>query len=174
MHSVEQRSRLDAPAERVWARAVTEEGINDELAPWLRMTMPARLHGRDLDQVAAEVAAGGADLGRSWILLLGIVPLDFDDLRIVELDPGRRFLERSRTLTFGVWEHERLIEPDGDEACWVTDRLGFELRPALVRAPGSARLARAIVEALFRHRHRRLARFARSVAAGLSVPEKRS
>ena len=149
---------------------MTEEGINDELAPWLRMTMPARLRGRDLDQVVGELAGGEAELGRSWILLLGILPVDFDDLRIVELEPGRRFLERSRTLSFVVWQHERLIEADGDRACWVTDRLGFELRPALAGLPGSARLARAIVGALFRHRHRRLARFARAAAGDTRSP----
>jgi ligand-binding SRPBCC domain-containing protein len=93
------------------------------------------------------------------------VPVDFDDLVIAELDPGRRFLERSQTLTFSLWQHERSISPDGEAGCRVTDRLGFELRPLLSRVPGAAALARAIVGALFRHRHRRLARFARMRAS---------
>ena len=88
---------------------MTEEGINDELAPILRMTMPPGLRGKTVDTV--EV---GAELGRSWILLGGLVPVDYDDLKLVELEPGRRFLERSRTLTFAVWQHERTIEPEGD------------------------------------------------------------
>ena len=135
----------------VWARAVTERGINAELRPLLRMTMPAGLRGKTIEDV--EV---GAPLGRSWILLGGIVPVDFDDLRLVELEPGRRFLERSRTFAFSVWQHERVVEPLGEGRCGLTDRLGFELRPALAWMPGAARLARAIVAALFRHRHRRL------------------
>ncbi len=57
--------------------------------------MPAGLQGKTIDDV--EV---GEPLGRSWILLGGLIPVDFDDLRLVELEPGRRFLERSRTLTF--------------------------------------------------------------------------
>ena len=77
---------------------MTEEGINDELAPILRMTMPSGLRGKSVDTV--EV---GAELGRSWILLGRLVPIDYDDLKLVELEPGRRFLERSRTLTFAVW-----------------------------------------------------------------------
>jgi ligand-binding SRPBCC domain-containing protein len=152
LHSVERTSRLPAPAGEVWARAVSEEGINDELRPLLRMTFPRHLRGKTIDEV--EV---GVPLGRSWILLGGLVPVDFDDLRLVELEPGRRFLERSRTLAFSVWEHERLVEPGGG-GCRVTDRLGFELRPGLAWIPGLARLARAVVAALFRHRHRRLAR----------------
>jgi hypothetical protein len=153
VHSLEQSSRLPIPADDVWARAVTEEGINDELRPLLRMTFPRELRGLTNDQV--EV---GAPLGRSWILLGGVLPVDYDDLLLAELEPGRRFLERSRTLSFAVWQHERIVEPDGEGACRVIDRLGFEFRPAIARMPGSARLARAIVAALFRHRHRRLAR----------------
>lgn len=130
---------------------MTERGINAELRPLLRMSMPAGLRGKTIDDV--EV---GAPLGRSWILLGGLVPVDFDDLRLVELEPGRRFLERSRTLSFSVWQHERVVEPLGEGRCRLTDRLGFELRPALAWMPGAARLARAIVAAIFRHRHRRL------------------
>jgi ligand-binding SRPBCC domain-containing protein len=153
VHSVAQSSVIGRPAAAVWERAVTEAGINDELAPLLRMTMPPGLRGRTIDTV--EV---GAPLGRSWILLGRVLPVDYDDLRLVELDPGRRFLERSRTLSFAVWEHERTIEPEGEESCRVTDRLGFELKRPVARVPGAARLATAIVRLLFRHRHRRLAR----------------
>jgi hypothetical protein len=116
------------------------------------MSMPAGLRGKTIDDVDV-----GAPLGRSWILLGGLIPVDFDNLRLVELEPGRRFLERSQTLAFSVWQHERVVEPEG-EGSRVTDRLGFELRPALAWMPGVARLARAIIAALFRHRHRRLAR----------------
>jgi hypothetical protein len=152
-HALERSSTLPVPAPEVWGRAVTPEGINDELRPLLRMTMPPNLRGKTIDEV--EV---GGPLGRSWILLGGLVPVDFDDLCLVELEPGRRFLERSRTLSFSVWQHERVVEPDGEGACRVTDRLGFELRPVVAWIPGMASLARAIVAALFRHRHRRLAR----------------
>ena len=153
MDSVEQTSVVDRPAQEVWERAATEEGINDELAPILRMTMPPGLRGKTVDTV--EV---GVELGRSWILLGRVLPVDYDDLKLVELEPGRRFLERSRTLTFSVWQHERTIEPEGDGRCRVTDRLGFELKRGVAWIPGSARVATAIVGFLFRHRHRRLAR----------------
>ncbi len=151
VHSLEQSSRVTGAAADVWARAVTEPGINDELRPLLRMTFPRELRGLTIDEVQV-----GVPLGRSWILLGGLVPVDYDDLSLAELEPGRRFLERSRTLSFSAWQHERIVEADGDGGCRITDRLGFELRSTLGRVPGSARLARAIVAALFRHRHRRL------------------
>ena len=153
MHSVEQSSALPAPAADVWERAVTEPGINDELRPILRMTMPRGLRGKTVDTVEL-----GVPLGRGWILLGRVIPVDYDDLCLAELDPGRRFLERSRTLSFSTWQHERVIEPAAEGGCRVTDRLGFELKRPLAAIPGSARLATAIVGWLFRHRHRRLAR----------------
>jgi ligand-binding SRPBCC domain-containing protein len=153
MLSVEVSSEIPRPAADVWSRAVTEEGINHELSPILRMTMPAGLRGKTVDTV--EV---GVPLGRSWILLGGFLPVDYDDLRLAELEPGRRFLERSRTLAFSVWQHERVVEPAGEGSCTVIDRLGFELKRGIASIPGAARLATAIVRFLFRHRHRRLAR----------------
>ncbi len=153
MHSVEQSSVVGRPAAEVWDSAITEEGINAELAPILRMTMPPGLRGKTIDDV--EV---GVPLGRSWILLGRVLPVDYDDLCLVELEPGRRFLERSKTLSFAVWQHERTIEPEGERSCRVTDRLGFELKRGVAWIPGFSAVASAVVGFLFRHRHRRLAR----------------
>jgi ligand-binding SRPBCC domain-containing protein len=153
VESVEQSSVVAAPAGEVWARAISEEGINHELRPILRMTMPARLRGKTIDDVKV-----GVPLGRSWILLFGVIPVDYDDLLLAELEPGRRFLERSSMLSMRVWQHERIVEPVGEATSHVTDRLSFELRRPVAWIPGSASLARATVAALFRHRHRRLAR----------------
>jgi ligand-binding SRPBCC domain-containing protein len=155
METVEQTSVVPGSPEQVWERAISEEGINHELQPILRMTMPAGLRGKTIDDV--EV---GVPLGRSWILLFGVIPVDYDDLQLAELGPGHRFLERSSMLSMRVWQHERSVEPADAGSCRVTDRLSFELRRPLSWIPGSARLARAIVAALFRHRHRRLARAA--------------
>jgi hypothetical protein len=155
VHSVEQTSVISRPASEVWERAVSEEGINHELAPILRMTVPRGLAGRTVDTV--EV---GVPLGRSWILLGRVLPVDYDDLFLAELEPGRRFLERSRTLTFSVWQHERIVEPLGERSCRVADRLAFELKRGVAWIPGMARLGAAVVGFLFRHRHRRLGKWA--------------
>jgi hypothetical protein len=158
---------IGRPAAEVWERAVSEDGINDELAPLLRMTMPKGLRGRTIDDV--EV---GVPVGRSWILLGRVLPVDYDDICLAELEPGRRFLERSSMLSMRVWQHERIVEPSDEGSCTVTDRLSFELRRPLAWIPGSSRVAAAIVGFLFRHRHRRLTRAAAAQqaleAAGLS------
>ena len=59
-------SRLEADPEAVWERMMSAEGINDEMAPFFRMTVPRGLDGLDLDRVEP------GRLGRSWILLFGI------------------------------------------------------------------------------------------------------
>jgi len=135
----------------VWDRAVTGEGINDELGPWIKMTMPRGLQGRDIDDVEAPVRPG-----RSWLLFLGVIPFDYDDLGIEEIGPGHRFLERSPMLSMHTWEHERTVTPAGNDACRVGDRVEFELRAPVGWLPGADRVARALVARVFARRHRRL------------------
>jgi ligand-binding SRPBCC domain-containing protein len=141
------RSRLDAPAARVWSRVSTIEGVNDELAPLFRMTHPP-----GLDRLEPGLGELGEAAFRSRVLLLGLVPVDYDDITIVRLDPGRGFLERSPMGSQRVWEHERRIEPDG-ATCVVVDRICHE-----PRVPLAQRAQSALLRQLFLHRHRRLRR----------------
>lgn len=160
MRTVVRRSRLDAAASHVWAVAVTSEGINDELFPILRMTVPRG--GLDLDP---DTLVTPAHLGRSWLLLGRVLPVDYDDLTVdaVWTDPdGGGFRERSRTSILDPWHHDRQVAPIDPampgHGCEVTDRLTFAMRGALGSIPGAEAVAARIVGLLFTHRHRRLAR----------------
>lgn len=139
------RSRLAADANAVWAHASSLEGVNRELMPLCRMTFPA--HARTLTE---ETVPLGQRLFRSWVLLGGVLPVDYDDLVLVELEPGRRFLERSTLATQRHWEHERILTPV-EGGVELTDRLRFE--PRLSWTLGASRV---VVRTLFNHRHRRL------------------
>jgi ligand-binding SRPBCC domain-containing protein len=141
-------SRLDARPDRVWARIVTPQGINDELRPWLRMTVP-----RGIERLDPESVELGRPIGRSWVLLFGLVPFDYDRITLVRLEEGRGFLERSSMLSQRSWEHERTLEPNAEGGCLITDRLRWEPRLGLPGGP-----LRPLIRALFRHRHRRLRR----------------
>jgi ligand-binding SRPBCC domain-containing protein len=147
MRVVECESRLAAPAPLVWERVSTFAGVNDELRPIMRMRPPAHVRGLDLSH-----AVPGEPIGRCWMLLLGVLPIDYDDLTLVSVEPGRGFSERSTMLSMRAWEHDRAIEPDGD-GCRVRDRLALE-----PRLPGTGALLELVVRGLFRHRHRRLRR----------------
>jgi ligand-binding SRPBCC domain-containing protein len=145
MSDVEISTVVAAPQPVVWERIAIFEGVNHELGPWLRMTAPDAMRTIGPEQVPL-----GRRWFRSWVLLLGVIPVDYDDLVIVEIDPGAGFLERSRMLTMKVWQHDRRLNPEG-QSTRVTDRLTFTPR-RLVPKP----LARSVVGFLFRHRHRRL------------------
>jgi ligand-binding SRPBCC domain-containing protein len=147
VRTVEQESRLAASADAVWDHVSTFEGVNYELRPLMRMTAPSHIRGLEPGDVVL-----GERLFRSWVLLLGVLPIDYDDLTLVAIEPGRGFQERSTMMSMRVWEHDRSIEPDGT-GCVVRDRLGFE-----PRLPGMGPLLERVVRALFRHRHRRLRR----------------
>jgi ligand-binding SRPBCC domain-containing protein len=141
-------SELAASPEAVWERIASMQGINHELGPWMRMTAPR----------GAELSPSAVPLGerwfRSWILLFGVLPFDYDDLCVERLEPGRSFLERSSMLSAASWEHERTLEPATGGATVLTDRVVFRPRLGFSRRPH-----RAVIAAIFRHRHRRLRAF---------------
>jgi hypothetical protein len=139
---------LAAKPERIWERVITPEGINDEMRPLMRMTWPRGME-RGIDPAMIEL---GEPMGRSWILLGGVLPFDYDEITVVRLDPGRGFLERSRMLSQRVWEHERTLEEQAG-GCRVTDRVAWEPRPPI---PASS--LKPLIGRIFRHRHARLRR----------------
>jgi hypothetical protein len=147
---VEQSSDVAAPIDAVWTRVVSPEGINDEMRPWLTMSMP-----RGTEDLTIDTVPLGEPLGRAWIRLFGLLPIDYDHLGIARLDPGRSFHEKSTMLSMKAWQHERTLTPLADAVTRVHDRITFE--PRLLLRP-SAALFRRVLAAFFAHRHRRLAR----------------
>ena len=141
-------SVVPASADEVWARVTTFEGVNDELMPIVGMTCPPELR-----RIDPETVPIGRPWFRSWILLFGVLPFDWDHLRLVSVEPGRGFHEDSTMLSQRRWVHERRLDPVPG-GCRVTDRISFEPRLGFLGA-----LLRPVFEAIFRHRHRRLARY---------------
>lgn len=149
MRRVQHSVQVPAPAYAVWERAVTAEGINDEMRPVMTMTMPRALRGRTIDEIPL-----GQPVGRAWLRLLGVLPFDYDRLVLVELEPGRRFLERSTMLSMRLWQHERTLTPLPGGTL-VEDTVTFDPRLPLRPVAG---LLHLVVDRFFRHRHRRLLR----------------
>ncbi len=112
-------SRLRASPAQVWAHASTFDGVNRELGPFFRMTFPEKM-----SQLTLETVPLGEKAFRSWILLFGILPIEFDDICLVELNPGHYFQERSRMLSIRAWGHRRTVTP-APEGCIVTDEIDF-------------------------------------------------
>ena len=136
-----------AAAPAVWDRVVHPDGINHEMRPWMTMSMPRAASGLTVATVRL-----GQPVGRAWLRLFGLIPFDFDHLTIVELEPGRRFLERSTMLSMRRWEHERTLTAVA-RGTLVHDRIVLEPRLPI---PGLAAVLARVVDAFFKHRQRRL------------------
>lgn len=147
------RTELGASVQDVWGRASTMEGVNEELAPWVRMTVPRHLRGKRLADVET-----GREAFTSTLLLFSVLPFDRHHLKLERiLESG--FDEESWTWLNRRWRHERRIEAleaggDGGSratvGCIVTDRVTVE--PRL----GPAFLLEPIVQRIFESRHRKL------------------
>jgi ligand-binding SRPBCC domain-containing protein len=147
--TIEVCSRLAIEREQLWAVISTMEGVNAELSPWMRMSVPAEIRGKSL----ADVRIGEVAF-ESWLLALGFLPFDRHRLCLVEVAPGSGFVEQSSSTMQRVWQHVRTLEAiaGGTE---IRDRVTFEPRVGVL-----APVIRAVVVRLFRHRHARLrARF---------------
>jgi ligand-binding SRPBCC domain-containing protein len=139
-------SKLEADAERVWAHSTSPEGINREFRPLLRMTFPPG------GEFPPPDWAPGKTLFRSRLLFLGFLPVEYDDVGLVEFEPGKRFLERSKMMSQKVWEHERIVAVDGS-GCTITDRIAFEPRVRFL-----APVYELVFRGTFRLRHHNLGR----------------
>ena len=62
MHRFRVSSRLAASPEEVWSRAVSVQGINHELGPWVRMTVIADPQGAAF--TASKFAPENKDVGQ--------------------------------------------------------------------------------------------------------------
>jgi len=143
--SLELSSSLAASADEVWAHASTMEGVNVELAPVVKMTVPASLHGRSLSEMPL-----GEEAFVSTLLAFRWLPFDRHHVRLQAVGE-RSFVEESWSWLQRRWRHERTITADG-EGCVVTDRLVVEPR-------GAPRwLVEPMVRAIFEARHRALRR----------------
>jgi RimJ/RimL family protein N-acetyltransferase len=155
-------SAVTAPPPAVWQHAVTPGGVNHELAPFLHMSFPD-----GIEDLSASGVPLGERLFRSRIRLLGVVPVEWDDVTFVEIEPGRRFLERSPLLTQRSWEHERVVTADGPGSR-LTDRIAFE-----PRATSLGSFHWAAFRAVFAWRHRRFRRRFGSRPLGFRVETER-
>jgi ligand-binding SRPBCC domain-containing protein len=145
--TVENQVDLPAATAAVWERVIRPDGINHEMQPWMRMSMPRRAAG-----LTVETLPLGRPIGRAWLRLFGLIPFDFDYLTVVEVEAGVRFLERSTMLSMRRWEHERTLTPIAD-GTRVLDRVTLQPRLPI---PGVTLLLARVVDVFFKHRQRRL------------------
>jgi ligand-binding SRPBCC domain-containing protein len=144
-------SRLASQADLVWSVVSTMTGVNDELFPWMRMTVPG---GRE-NLAMAENGMSSTGFS-SWLLAGRVLPIDRHRLRLERVFASGHafgFDERSTSALQRLWVHQRRVRPDRSGGCILTDHLEITPRISLLTPVVGFAVTR-----LFRHRHRRLRR----------------
>ena len=135
---------LQATPSRVWDWITSLDGITREMWPFFRMTFP---HGvRSLEDLQIKP---GVRMFRSFIFLFGVLPIDYSDMTLLELENGHGFIEQSPMGTMALWRHERRIVLDhpGPNAVLLVDQLTFQPRIA-------PRFVGWFIGRVFNHRHK--------------------
>lgn len=135
-------SRLELSPEDV-CRLLTMKGVNRELSPFIRMTVPPEWSNR-----AVFDWPTGKVLFSSWILLFGIFPIDRHKFFLQSADRQRGFAEESSSLINKLWLHRRNIDRNG-ALCRVTDIVEFHCR-----LPFLAHILAPVYRFIFKHRHK--------------------
>ena len=136
---------LRADRSEVWAAVSTVGGINQEVAPVVRMTDPT--HGAHFDTDPWRLGTPVL-----WQLLFGFIPVDRHRVELVALPDGRGFRESSSSWWHRVWWHERTLL-DSPGGCIVRDDVEIEPRLRV-----SDPIIGWTVLRLFQRRHRHLRR----------------
>jgi hypothetical protein len=141
--TVQLSTALRASAADVWDHASTMGGVNEELAPWLKMTVPAAARRTSLCD-----APVGQEAFTSILLLGGILPFDVHHLTFTRIYRWG-FDEDSWSWLQRRWSHKRRVE-EAVRGCIVSDELTVTPRfaPALFVKP--------VVRWIFAARHRKL------------------
>ena len=131
---------IDASAEEVF-RWHTEPGALESLIPpWERVEV---------------VREGAIEEGAEVRLLIHLGPFSVPWMaRIEEYVPGRGFRDVQARGPFARWEHEHRMEPAWPGACWLEDRILYELPLGALGRWLAGGLVRSRLEKMFEYRHR--------------------
>jgi hypothetical protein len=144
MRQVVVSSKLRVRPDELWGEQSIAT-VNHELGPWIQMSAPAAWHSLKLKDWT-----GDGPFFKSWILLLGLIPLDRHAFGSLDLSQRMRFVETSSSWVNRVWQHERVVKeiPAG---CEVIDMVSFTPRLPFVSV-----MLHPIYTLVFNHRHTKL------------------
>lgn len=143
---VEVSSRLKCKRQVIWESISSINGANKEFYPLLKMTCPFP----DLRINPSLIT--DRPLFRSWLLLFGLFPIEFDLIRLTKVIENECFEEKSSMALISEWNHHRYLStPSNDNETIVIDTIQF-----LPRIPGSGLIFLFVVRWLFQYRHFRL------------------
>ena len=134
------RSRIDASAEEVF-RWHAEPGALERLTPpWEPVEVEQRAPGvRDGDRGILRVRLGPFRI--PWV---------FQHCDYIE---NRQFRDIQISGPFKRWDHTHIMTPDGPGACWLVDRVVYELPLGVLGRGFAGWFVRRKLKRLFAYRH---------------------
>ncbi len=80
---------------------------------------------------------------------MGLIPIDYPDITLLELEEQHSFVEQSPMKSMKLWRHERSIKlhHSKPDTVILVDKLTFQPRRARI-------LVKKFIEVVFTHRHR--------------------
>lgn len=144
MAAFHKRSRILAPAHAVFAWHRRPDALTRLIPPWERVTVeqpPASLGGGD----RAVLVIRNGPLRIRWVA---------EHHGIEDRGPdGGEFTDTQVSGPFKAWTHRHLVEPDGPDACWLDDRIEYELPFGPFGRFFGGALTRRKLERMFEYRH---------------------
>jgi uncharacterized protein (TIGR01777 family) len=137
---VERTSRLPHPADAVW-RWHERPGAFERLAPpWERVEVLER--------------TGGLENGGRAVLRVHMGPLALRWVAVHrDYQAGRQFVDEQVQGPFTHWVHTHRIEPDGADACFLTERVEYGTPYGWAGAAADVWLVRRKVRRMLDYRH---------------------
>lgn len=135
------RSRIPAPAAAVFAWHERPDAFDRLTPPWA--------------DVESLEHSGGIKNGARRVLRVKVGPVTRRwVLEHRNYEPGRQFRDVQIEGPFQHWEHTHLFEPDGDEACYMEDRIAYRLPGGMLGRLLGASFVKGQLQRLFEYRHR--------------------
>lgn len=140
----QKRTRIQAPASEVFGWHQRPEALTELIPPWEKVTIeqpPERLGGG----ARAVLVIRNGPLRLRWVA----EHHGFED-RGAE---GGEFTDTQVSGPFRRWTHRHLVEPDGPSACWLDDRIEYELPMGFLGRAFGGTITRRKLTRMFDYRH---------------------
>ena len=135
------RTRIAAPAEAVFAWHAEPGALQRLTPPWEPVEVVSETGGiSDGAEVVLRVRAGPIPL--LWVA------------RLSDCVPGRQFRDTQVRGPFAFWQHTHCMQPEGEAACVLEDRVVYALPGGSFSRWVAGRLVRRRIERMFEYRHR--------------------
>jgi uncharacterized protein (TIGR01777 family) len=136
----QRRTRIEAPAEAVFAWHTRPGALERLVPPWERVVVEDRTGGIE-EGARVVLRVGAGPIGLRWVAIHG------------DVIPGRQFSDRQVRGPFRHWRHRHGFEPDGPSVCHLEDNVEYALPLGWLGSIVAGRNVREKLERMFAYRH---------------------